>query len=147
MNDKEKLLAVMNEEVDAVENLLDIMKNKQKAIISMANDDLQENIDKELKMVSLTKSLERQRLDIVQRIVPESNYPSKITISELINNFEGEESKRLLSLKQRLMESLEQMKDVNEINRLLIERGKKFVKENISILTSHGEKNLVNKKV
>ena len=147
MNYKEELLAVMNEEVDAVENLLDVMKEKQKAIISMANEDLQESIAKELKIVSLTKLLEKQRLELVQKIVPETNYPSKITISQLADNFKGEESKRLLSLKQRLRESLEQMKEINEVNRLLIVRGKEFAKENISILTSYGKKNLVNKKV
>lgn len=147
MSDKEKLLAVMTEEADAVENLLDIMKKKQKAIISFANDELQESISKELKMVSLTKSLEKQRLELIQKIIPETNYPSKVTISQLVGNFDEEESKKLLSLKQRLMGSLEQLKDINEINRLLIDRGKKFVKENISILTSYGEKTLVNRKV
>lgn len=147
MNDREKLLAVMDEEADAVENLLDIMRDKQQAIISMSNEDLQESIDKELKIVSLTKSLERQRLELIQRIIPETNHPSKITISELLNNFEGEGSDRLLSLKQKLRESLEQMKEINEINRLLVERGKKFVKENISILTNQGKTILVDKKV
>jgi hypothetical protein len=123
------------------------MKEKQKAIIAMANDELQENVAKELKIISLTKSLEKQRLELIQKIIPETNHPSKITISQLINNFEDEESKKLLLLKQRLTESLEQMKELNEVNRLLIARGKEFVKENISIFTSYGKKNFINRKV
>ena len=147
MSDKERLLAVMNEEAEAVEKLLDIMMKKQKAIIALENDDLQTSINEELKIVSLTKILEKQRLELLQRIIPENNHPSKITISQLASNFEGEESEKLLSLRQRLMKSLEHMKELNETNRLLLERGKNFVKENISILTSRGEKKLVNRKV
>ena len=147
MGDREKLLTVMSEEADAVDYLLDVMKKKQNAIIALANDDLQESITEELKIVSLTKLLEKQRLELVQKIVPETNHPSTITISQLVNNFEGEESEKLLSLKQRLRESLDQMKEINEINKLLVIRGQKFVKENVSILTSCGEKKLVNRKV
>ena len=147
MNEYQKLIDIVEKEAKTVEDLLEAMKKKQKSIISMTLETMQSSISEEIRLLSITRSLEKERIQLVQNIIPETNAPSKISMADMLKYFPDAESEKLTNLKIRLKNSLEEVKHVNETNRVLLERGKKFVKDNISILTSHGEKKLVNKKV
>jgi hypothetical protein len=147
MSDYQKIIDVVEKEAIAVEDLLISMKKKQKSIIAMSVDNLQVSISEEIKLLSITRSLEKERIELIESIIPGAKSPAKITISDMIKVIPEEESKKLSLLKVRLKKSLEEVKHVNELNRILLERSKKFIKDNISIITCQGEKKLVNKKV
>jgi hypothetical protein len=80
-------------------------------------------------------------------MIPNEEDPESITLSEIIVNSSEKESNKLLTLKERLRISLDEIKRMNDINTLLILRGKNFIKDNISILTGFGEHQLVDTKI
>jgi hypothetical protein len=147
MSDYQKIVEIVEREAIAVEDLLVSMKKKQKSIIAMAVDNLQISITEEIKLLSITRSLEKERIEVIESIIPGTKSPTKITISDMMKIVPEDESQKLSVLKARLKKSLAEVKHVNELNRILLERSKKFIKDNISIITCHGEKKLVNKKV
>jgi hypothetical protein len=147
MSNYEEIVELVEKEAVAVENLLKTMIKKQKFIISLTVDDLHDSINEEIKLVSLTRTLENERLSLMKNLLPDEKNPGRVTMSEIIKRAPENESKILEKLKDRLQRSLGEMKHVNDLNRVLLERSKKFIKENISIITCYGEKQLVNKKV
>jgi hypothetical protein len=147
MSNYAEIVELVEKEAVAIENLLKTMIKKQEFIISMTVDNLHNTINEEIKLVSLTKTLENERLSLMKDILPDIKDAGKVTMSEIIKYAPEKESKNLQKLKERLKNSLNEMKHVNDLNMVLLDRSKKFIKENISILTCHGEKQIVNRKV
>lgn len=147
MNDYDKIIEIITAEIDLFEQLINIMHKKKEQIISMNIDDLQKTLNEEIKLLAKTRFLENKRLDLVKSFYPQKNNIEKLPLSELIKEAPAKESKILSELKFVLKSKLDEIKRINDSNRILIERSKKFIKENISILTCAGERQLVNKKV
>jgi flagellar biosynthesis/type III secretory pathway chaperone len=147
MNEMNKLVDVIEREAAIVDSLLNVMKRKQEAIIALTLENIKSSVSEEIKLVSMTKSLERERLDLIKQIMPSDSNPDNITLTQLISNSNAAEGSRLLNLKDKLHKTLDDLKNINETNMLLIERSKKFIKENISIMTQNGNRQLVNTKI
>jgi hypothetical protein len=147
MNEINKLVDVIEREAVIVDNLLNVMKRKQEAIIALTLENLKSSVSEEIKLVSMTKSLERERMDLIKQIMPSNSNPNDITLSQIITKSDSNTSNRLLDLKGKLHKTLDDLKNINETNMLLIERSKKFIKENIKILTQNGSHQFVNTKI
>lgn len=147
MIDYKKIINIVEKEADTIDSLLLTMKKKQESIISLTVDNLKSSINEEIKLVSLTKWLENERLSLLNQFVGSEMDSAKMTMSDIIKSAPETDSAHLQKLKGRLQKSLDELKHVNDTNMLLLERSKKFIKENISILTCYGEKQLVNKRV
>jgi len=147
MNDYDRIIEVITNEINLFEQLIDVMLKKKENIISMNIEDLQKTLNEELKLLSKTKLIENKRIELLKSFYPQKNNVEKLPLSELIKQAPAKESKILSELKFVLKSKLDEIKRINDANRILIERSKKFIKENISILTCAGERQLVNKKV
>jgi hypothetical protein len=147
MSDEQKLISIIDQEAAVIESLIAVMKNKQKAIIAMSIENLRSTIAEELKLVSLTKSLEKQRIELLKRFLPKSLRPEDITLSQIIKEVSENDRKILSKLREKFRYTLNEIKKTNDLNKLLIIRGKKFIRENIAILTCNGERQIIDKKI
>jgi hypothetical protein len=142
-----KLYLILLEEVENIDTLIRLMKAKKDAIISLTYDRLKDLVTEEIKLVNMTKKLEKERITLLKESSFSLPNVEKATMSEIIEKLDAEESVRFMELKNRFRKSIDELKMINDTNSILIDRGKRFIKENISILTSNGTRRIINTKI
>ncbi len=101
--------------------LLLIVRREKEILISANLDDLNENNKVKEETLLKAKKLERERLEIVKKLVAEDRIPNeKPTLLELSVFYEGDRGEKLQSLHAVLEILVKRLKDINSFNEKLI---------------------------
>lgn len=116
------MIELLEQQRELQESLLDISREKRKAIIESNTDRLNEIVTSELKALHRMNSLEKKRVELIHQIAEgQAVEAQELTVSRLAEIADGEERARLLSLRDRLTGLLAEQKQLNAMNRELLE--------------------------
>lgn len=112
--------------------LLELAKLKQRVIVENNVEELTKIMNKESKLIKQVVLIESQRA----ALMPEPN----MTVTELIKRVFNAEEKRSLAQAQRsLISTMEQLKEVNQLNQQLVQQSLAFIGYSLDLLIGSPE--------
>jgi len=134
----EELINVLEETTGCYEDLLHVANNKKDVIIKGDVPSLQTLTDQEQGVAGRLLRLEKKRLDIINDVCLVTNKdPKTMTISTLIDMLMGQsEQEKLKEVSAKMIEAVEEMKKVNDTNKLLIEESLEYVSFTMNAIQS-----------
>ena len=132
------LIAVLREENSCYEYLVEIGNKKKQAVIKNDVELLKDISSKENAIVGRLQKHERQRISLVTALCDVLNVKdTSINLLELADIIrEQPERDTLVELYNKLRETLSEMKEVNEQNKLLIANAIDFVDFSVNLIRS-----------
>ncbi|MDQ2085106.1 flagellar protein FlgN [Herbivorax sp. ANBcel31] len=136
------LIDVLNEESRIYENILQISKDKTDVIIGGKVSELDEMTKLEQSFVIKIGKLEILRENCIEEISNQLNIKSsELTVSELSEHLNEENSKKLIDYKEKIGNILTELKDINDLNSRLIKNSIDYIDFSLNILSSATESN------
>lgn len=135
----EELIATLQDELAAYQEMLPVAKEKTHAIISNDLQKLQMITDSEQETVGKISSLEQKRAGVISNIAVVLNKkPSELTLPVLIELLgrQPKEQKQLAELHKSMQELLRQLVEVNGHNKNLIEQSLEMISYNMNLIQS-----------
>ncbi len=116
------------------DELLEIAKSKQRCLISGSIEELETLIYQEKNQAEIAQLLEEKRQNVVVRYCKELNVCEKnITMKSLINEIDNSHRKIICSLSDKVIQSIKQLEEVNQINTTLIQYSLQITEDMIKI--------------
>jgi hypothetical protein len=148
----ETLDGVLQRELALGGELLAAMRAMQRAIVEFHVADLLAAIEREEKVLKPLECAERERVALVQALVPSGVPPGGIameqpTLSRLAAEATGEAGDRLRAAGRSLEELVARIKEVNGQNRLLLEHSIGFIRSTLHAVTEGYARQLIDHKV
>lgn len=140
------LLETMDKLQEAHEALLELAKGKTEVLVSNDIDQLNMIVNRENKWVRAITEANQQRIQIIGSYLISRGYnPNpKITVSDLIKViFKAEEKQALMEAQQKLLVTIEELKESNVINQQLIEQSLAFVNYSLDLVIGAPEDDMV----
>lgn len=135
----QELIVIIEEETGCYKTFLEMANNKKDVIINGDLPSLQEMTKKEQDMAGQLLRLEKKRIKNLEDICLVTNRkPEEMTISNLIKMLENqeEERNRLEKASEELKNVLEEVKEINEINKNLIEQSVEYINFTMNAIQS-----------
>ncbi len=148
-----QLKEIMKTEAELIEAMHEVMKEQQDAIIRYESDKLNDAIQKQQELLSPIELLEKERVKMGLRIMNvediEDNRKARetFTIERLLPYLNNDDADDVQALANRLRKGTENIVQITRENRRLLEHSRKFVRENIRILTGNYSKQFVDQKL
>ncbi|WIF96128.1 flagellar protein FlgN [Caminicella sporogenes] len=131
----EQLILTLNKEYDVYAEVLKLAKNKKKVIIEGKVKELDSITGKEQVMIVTLGKLEKIRESIVNNIIKEMEIKDEIeNITELVEYFDDEEREKVLEIRKKLVEILDEVKKENNLNSELIKQSLEYIEFNKNLL-------------
>ncbi|MBX3045303.1 MAG: flagellar protein FlgN [Candidatus Kapabacteria bacterium] len=143
----ERLMIYLRYEEQLLQELVDIAKEQQRALVTLNLGDLDDISQRQEELLSNLKRAEDARIKFMMEWLNITRTSAaKMTMTQILN-FSDSENYSVLALMQDSMNSLtNQLFNLNLSNRILSNRAKHSVTELISVLTN-GTNNVCNVKV
>lgn len=138
----EELTQIIEETTGCYGELLIVANNKKDVIIQGDVPGLQTLTDQEQGLAGRLLRLEKKREEILKDICTVTNKKyNEMTVSYLVNLLEKQpkEQQALKIAGERLVESVKQVKEVNDLNKLLIEQSLDFIDYSVNVIKSSME--------
>lgn len=143
----EDLIAVIAEEIDAFNKLLQALHSKQKAIVEGEIGRLNESVAQETQLAGQTKSLEEERLQRSRELARELSLENlNPKLSEIIEKVEEKYAQRLREQRDLLKALIGKIQHLNKSNQFLLDYSIKFVEKSMELLLTGEEKTNVYEK-
>ena len=135
------LIEIMNEQAQRYEELLGLSLEKKDTIIKNDVEALKKITNLEHLLMSQNNKLEKKRMTLVDDICEVLGKRGKdITLGELIELLDGkEEQVALKEVGDRIRQTLDKLREVNELNHTLIESALEYVDYSINVIRSSAE--------
>ena len=134
MNDLiEHLVDLLQQEIEAYSRLLEIEREKEKAIIANDTARLLDVLRLEEPATERAAALERQILECREQLAQAADRPG-ITLRELTASFSGPEAEDMEGLRSRLFGLAEEIRRVNQTNYLLLKQSIELLNEVLSAI-------------
>ncbi|RKD23540.1 FlgN protein [Caminicella sporogenes DSM 14501] len=131
----EQLILTLNKEYDVYAEVLKLAKKKKKVIIEGKVKELDSITGKEQVMIVTLGKLEKIRESIVNNIIKEMEIKDEIeNITELVEYFDDEEREKVLEIRKKLVEILDEVKKENNLNSELIKQSLEYIEFNKNLL-------------
>lgn len=127
----------MDEINEVHKHLLELAEEKKHAIIKNDVNKLNQIVNKESQYVRKVRDLDQQRAEAVNELLLSKCFrpDPKITTSDIIKLlYKSEEKKALSDAQKRLMQTLVQMKQVNDRNQQLIRQSLAFIDYSLDLV-------------
>ncbi len=124
----EALEEILKAETDLAEALLGVLKEQQNAIIHFRGSALSQLIEQQHSLMRPLEQLERER-------------------QKLIDAMKNNNTEAVSHYKQRLKSIVQQILEINQQNKVLIENALKFIQYNVRLLTEGLSKQIIDAKV
>jgi len=135
MNLWESLLEILDEQSLVYQKLIDLMENKQQAIIKDDLNQLEEIVAQEGALAKSLTVLEKKRLDIVGQLAKELDLQDEnITLSQLGEYLPEKYQVYYKKLKEKLKDSLKTVTELNKTNEDLLQASLAYVNFSLSLL-------------
>lgn len=135
----EELIATLQNEMAAYQEMLPVAEEKTYAIISNDLQKLQQITDLEQETIGKISMLEQKRAGVISNIaVVLSKKPSELTLPMLIELLERQpkEQKQLAELHKNMQELLKRLVEINGHNKNLIEQSLEMISYNMNLIQS-----------
>jgi flagellar biosynthesis/type III secretory pathway chaperone len=140
----EDLIAIIQREIDAFDELLDTLREKQRAIVEGEVGRLNSSVRNETRVTSETRQLEAERIERSKELARELNLVGRAGVSpklsEIIEVVEEKYAERLSEQRELLRSLIHKVQYVNKSNQFLLDYSIKFVEQNIELLLGAAEK-------
>jgi flagellar biosynthesis/type III secretory pathway chaperone len=132
----ENLIKVLEYERKLYGRLLHLSENKTSAVVNNELENLQEITVKEQELTDELKKLADVRDKTIGQIGRSTgNYSNNITVTDLISLVPDEYSSRLSQVSQSLKETINKLKNKNDLNMQLIKNALEYVDFSLNLLT------------
>ena len=135
----EELIATLQKETEAYQELLPVVQQKTQAIISNDLKKVQEITELEQAAISSVNGLERKRTEIMNNIgIVLNKKVSDLTLPKLIKllDRQPQEQQKLAEIHKELTTVLKRVAEVNGHNKNLIEQSLEMISYNMNLLQS-----------
>lgn len=122
--------------------LIELGKQKKDSLIKGKLDQLKNIIDQETGIIKEITQLENERQKTIDLILKNYNWDrqEEMTMSRLIDLIDDSRHKNMLrSVQQELSTIMIELRDINQLNRRLIEQSLEYVNQSIELLTEAQE--------
>ncbi|MEP9411268.1 MAG: flagellar protein FlgN [Candidatus Brocadia sp.] len=128
----DRLLIIYNE-------LFETAKKKQRCLISGNIEELETLLYQEKNQAEIARLLEEKRQNIISSYCKENNVQEKnVTMKSLMNNMGDSHREKIGNLLNKLMQSIKQLQDVNQVNTTLTHYSLEITEDIIKIFCSPG---------
>ena len=129
------LRSILIEQIEGYRTLLDLLQRERGALTHLNASGVEDLSKEKDLMVLRLRLLEEERLRLVKKFSDERMLKGDVTLRKLAE-LTGDES--FLPLRLQLISLLQSIKELNDFNRILIERSLGFIKNSISFLDASG---------
>jgi hypothetical protein len=151
MKTVDQLTAVLQTETDLAAQLLQILDEKQQALILCDAEAVAAILLRERELLKPIKEYERERIRIVADFMREEKglraESGNVSIKDLASFVQSEASEKLLKAAELLKFTAGRIQSKNHQNRLLLESSARFVRHTLRILTQDYTRQLVDQKI
>ncbi|MGG1518944.1 flagellar protein FlgN [Paenibacillus oryzisoli] len=140
------LLDTMEKLQEAHEALLELTVLKTPVLVSNDIDQLNAIVNRENKWIRAIAEANQERIQVIGSYLISRGYnPNpKITVGDLIKViFKAEEKQALMQAQQKLLATIEQLKEKNAINQQLIEQSLSFIDYSLDLIIGPPEDDVV----
>ncbi|MCL2217903.1 MAG: flagellar protein FlgN [Defluviitaleaceae bacterium] len=133
-----QLVAVMKEQIERHTELYGLSLEEKDAIVHNDIDQLQKLVNLKNMVISQNNRLEKQRVSLVGDIAEVLGLPDKdLSLSQLIELMAGKpEEEELKEVGMQLRDIVEKLKEINDLNRELLDSAIEFVEYSLNALRS-----------
>jgi len=133
----DKLIDILEQENRIYSDILNISKNKTDIIVKGKVSDLENIVKLEQSYVIRIDKLENERQETVEKLARELELDEEdINISGIIKKLDQENAQRLNACRESIMNTLEELKSLNELNSKLIKNSLEYIDFSINLLAS-----------
>ncbi len=131
-----ELIKILNTEADNLSDFLGLAKEKTQVIVENDVKSLQKIVELENILASRQNKLEKSRIAIMADIAMVLNKDLKeLTLKRLAEIISiGNEKEELLKLQEKLKLITEQLKQANDVNKLLIENSLEYIEFTMNVI-------------
>lgn len=133
-----KILDILEQQSALYHELAQIGKQKQQIIIDNDLDALEEITKKEQGFVKTIMSLENHRVQSLDALCVEKKLGRIETVNELMSNLNELERRQFNMSRDKLISSISDLNEVNELNARLLEQSIDYVNLSINLASSFG---------
>jgi len=140
----EELKQVLKAEVNAYEELVSLLQKEREALITFSPDEI-EALSKEKDMVIMKiKLFDEERIKLLSKISLTLSIDETITLSKLVEITKDEEFR---NLGFKLISLIQSFAELNEFNKILIEKSSRHIKSFLCFLENCGVTAVNNRKI
>jgi len=148
----EELERVMETEVEVGEALLQLLSRKQRSIAGIQGDILSSLTAEEQTLLKPLQELEGERMRLAAELVGNASVPATegtraVSIEELLDCLGGADAVRISTITARLRKVVERLLQMNEQNRVLLQRSLRFVQDTLRLVTDDHTRQLVDHRI
>lgn len=138
----DRLIEILKKELDIYKKILDVSKNKTDLLKGNKVKELEATTKEEEELVSNVVAEEKVRIQIIKELCRNHGVPEKTLKIEEICEFEEAPKEELMELKKEIVEILDELKEVNKINTVLIKSSLEYVNFAVNMLTESNKNTL-----
>jgi len=136
----EQLIAVVSKEIDAFNQLLTTLHEKQRAIVEGEIERLNVSVEEESAIAITAKNLEAERIRSSNRLARKLSMGNlNPKLSEIIENVEQKYAQRLREQRDLLRSLIQKVRTLNENNQFLLNYSLNFIEKSMEILLTGGD--------
>ena len=140
------LIQTMDQLNQVHESLLELSKLKTNVLIQNQVEQLNQIVNKENNLMKQITKLDHQRIDNISQFLLNKGYKpnAKITVNDLTKLvFKAEEKQALKSTQEKLLGTIEQLKQLNQLNQKLIEQSLAYIDYSMDLVLGPPEDEVV----
>ncbi|MFB5674716.1 flagellar protein FlgN [Paenibacillus terreus] len=140
------VIAAMEQLIELHEELISVGHNKKQAIIDNDISALSRTLAQETRLLKKVSEAEERRIEGLNGFLREKGIRSqlKLNITEMTRLvFDPEEKQRLISVQERLSKVLHTLKELNSVNKELVEQSLAFIDYSLNLLVEKPEDNML----
>jgi hypothetical protein len=146
------LTAVIATEAELTEQLAEVMRLQQNALIRTDASTIASSVEKQEELLLPIEGLENERLRLTEEVwravsSKETLNVEHPTFSTLLKSLEEKDAEILSSVSGRLRSAVHEVMSLNQSNQYLIEHSRKFVHETFRIVTNGFSRQLIDHKI
>ncbi|MFQ5454944.1 MAG: flagellar protein FlgN [Nitrospirota bacterium] len=139
-----KLITILKEEITLYQIFLDLLERERNIVAHFSLEDMYENNNQKETVLLQIKVLEESRISLVESFGEILDIPrEEITISMLCAYIYEPYRTELKECHQRLSALINSIKEVNQVNSILIDRSISFLRDSFSLINSFSQSSLL----
>ena len=145
------LTEILNKQEKNLKELLKIVTNKQEALVSNNNENLNDLISKEEKLLLQLQITEERRLEILKSIYEENNVKNErfkldVMIEALKDKLKKEFVEDIMNSKNRIKNTIKQVTKINQQNLVLIQQSRELLNNTIQAVINATNRSILDRK-
>ena len=136
----EELIVIISKEIEAFNQLLKTLREKQRAIVEGEIERLNKSVHNESELANQTKSLEAQRIERTKALAEKLSLNNlNPRLSEIIEKVEEKYAQRLKEQRDLLRSLVQNIQNLNKSNQYLLNYSLEFIEKSMELLLSGHE--------